>query len=414
VDVEHRRLGDDLEGTKPRRIESSMFGVCVLCAVAILLFAIMSLAQANPARPQLPSMQNQAAPAQFERGLEYEQANAELKKGTVLTRQGSFADAIPHLLAARGHGANQYAASFNLALCYVGIRQYGQAVEVLDGLRKGGHSNADVENLLAQAYVGSGQSQSALDSLQRASVLTPTNERLYMFVADACVDQRDYAVGLKVVDLGLTKLPESAWLHYERGVFLSLLDEFDRATEDFHAVGKLAPGSEISYLAAAHEAFYAGNPMEAARAARVGVNKGFGSSALLTFLGEALLRSGARPGEPEFAEAQAALEKAISAQPRDANAHTSLGKLYLLSNRPADAIAHLEKARELAPGNPSVYVLLAKAYRRHGDTQLAQQALAILVKLNQMQAEKIASAPGDRRASYSGATMEQSGATDQH
>ena len=32
-----------------------------------------------------------------------------------------------------------------------------------------------------------------------------------------------------------------------------------------------------------------------------------------------------------------------------------------------DAIAHLETARELEPGNPSVYASLAKAYRRQGD-----------------------------------------------
>jgi tetratricopeptide (TPR) repeat protein len=268
--------------------------------------------------------------------------------------------------------------------------------------------------LLAQAFVGSGRSSSAFDALQRASALTPTSEKLYMYVADACMEQRDYALGLRVVDFGLAKLGQSARLHYERAMFLSLLDEFDRAKVDFQLARTLAPETEISYLAGAHEALYAGSPAVAARNARAGVSKGFQSSTLLTILGEALMRAGAHPGEPEFKEAQSALEKAVATQPRDANSHTSLGKLYLLANRSADAIAELEKARELSPENSAVYAPLAKAYQRHGEAQKSQEALDRLALLNQAQADKIASAPGDRKAGYSAPGRQQSDVADHH
>ena len=42
----------------------------------------------------------------------------ELRQGTALTRKGLFREAIPHLLAAHGHVTNEYAANFNLAICY--------------------------------------------------------------------------------------------------------------------------------------------------------------------------------------------------------------------------------------------------------------------------------------------------------
>jgi len=45
---------------------------------------------------------------------------------------------------------------------------------------------------------------------------------------------------------------------------------------------------------------------------------------------------------------------------------------------------------------------LAKAYQRKGDVQLAQEALAKLESLNQAQAERIRSAPGERKMSYGG------------
>jgi predicted Zn-dependent protease len=197
-------------------------------------------------------------------------------------------------------------------------------------------------------------------------------------------------------------------------MFLSLLDEFDRAKVDFQLARTLAPETEISYLAGAHEALYAGSPAVAARNARAGVSKGFQSSTLLTILGEALMRAGAHPGEPEFTEAQSALEKAVATQPRDANSHTSLGKLYLLANRSADAIAELEKARELSPENSAVYAPLAKAYQRHGEAQKSQEALDRLALLNQAQADKIASAPGDRKAGYSAPGRQQSDVADHH
>jgi len=368
-------------------------------------------AQVRPNRSQAGSTQSSRDRTNGEEASQRaRQAEAELQTGSALTRSGAFAEAIPHLVAARGRVTNEYAASFNLALCYVGIRDFGKAIAILSGLRSSGHPNADVENLLAQSYVGDGQQKLALDALRRAASLTPTNDKLYLFVGDACMDRHDYVLGLKVVELGLKNLPDSARLHYQRGLFLSLLDEFDRAREDFARARQLAPGSETSFLAAANEELYAGNPGAAAKAARAGIAQGYENPILLTILGEALIRSGVRPGESGFTEAQIALEKAVAQNPRDQGAELSLGKIYLMADRLPEAIAHLEKARDLKPDNPSVYANLANAYRRRGSAVQADEALEILAKLNQAQAERISSAPGDRKAAYGEQRIEQEGA----
>lgn len=383
----------------------------------VLPLDVLSTPQTGSLRSQMQSAQGSAASHESNAGSQENQGKeGELQTGTALTRKGKFVEAIPHLLAARGHVANEYAASFNLALCFVGTRQYSSAIRVLDALRSGEHPNPDVENLLAQAYVGNGQSNLAYEALERAAALTPTNEKLYLFVGDACMERHDYSLGLKVVDLGLKNVANSPHLHYQRAIFLSLLDEFDQARADFEQSRKLAPASEISYLSAANEELYAGNPAEAARWAREGINKGFDNPTLLTILGEALMRSGASAGEPDFVDAQNALEKATAMRPSDGDAHASLGKLYLMGSRIAEAIRELERSRDLEPTNSSVYASLAKAYQRHGEVVKAQSALATLATLNQQQAEKIRSAPGDRRASYEGSVpeQEQSSAGDQH
>jgi tetratricopeptide (TPR) repeat protein len=387
-------------------------GVRLRIALAdILLMSMCSglLAQVGENRKfQTPQTSNSHAASDRWDFRPDSQAEEELQKGTALTRAGSFAEAIPHLLAARGRVSNEYAASFNLSLCFVATGQPTQAIPILTGLRAAGHDNADVNNLLAQAYVGVGQNQKALKALQEASKLAPENEKLYLFVADACMGKQEYAVGLQAVDLGLDHLPNSAYLHYQRGMFLALLDELDAGKKDFDQARGLAPETDIAFVAAAQKAMFEGEVLEAVRAAREGVKKGHHDYVLLTLLGEALLRSGISPGQAEFKEAQEALEQSAAERPNFAGSQLALGKLALLDNRMDDAIAHLETARELNPNDASVYSNLAAAYRKRGDLQQAQNMLAVLANLNEAQAEKFRSAPEDQKAGYAGSGKGQS------
>lgn len=376
-------------------LSAVMFGICHCSTIQ---------AQVTSGRPQSSTNQNQAgSPHDGGPGLASQSAaDAELQTGTALTKKGFFRQAIPHLVAARGRVANEYAANFNLALCYVATSQFGSAIEVLNDLRRSEHDGVDVENLLTQAYVGNGQPQEAIASLQKAAALSPQNEKLYAFVADACMDHRDYTLGLRVVDIGLRHLPQSARLRYERAMFLTQLDRLDQAKPQFELAVKLAPGSEIGYLAAAQQALFEGDIPAAIRSAREGVKKGYANPALLTVLGDALIRSGATPGQPDFEEAQTALESAVAQTPNDSATQIAVGSLYLAAGRLEDAIIHLKIARELEPRRPSVYANLAKAYQRHGDFPSAKEALAALEKLNQDQANRIGSAPGDRKMGYAG------------
>jgi tetratricopeptide (TPR) repeat protein len=226
------------------------------------------------------------------------------------------------------------------------------------------------------------------------------NEKLYIFVADACTSKENYALGLQVADFGLSRIPGSARLHFQRAMFLSSLDQFDNAKKDFELARTLEPESDMAFVAVAQEAMFEGNVAEAVRAARDGISKGHDNFMLLTLLGEALLRSGVTPGQPEFDEARNALEKAVAERSNYPSAQLSLGKLYLTAGRVDDAIAHLEIARQLNPGNTAIYSNLAIAYRKQGKLSQAQNALATLARLNEAQAEKIRNAPGDRKGSY--------------
>jgi tetratricopeptide (TPR) repeat protein len=300
-------------------------------------------------------------------------ARAELQTGTELTRRGSLQEAIPHLLAAQKAGADPYATSVNLGICYLGTNNYQQAIAVLEALRASGRGTADVNNLLTQAYLGTGQTDLALKVFLEAAAATPKNEDLYAFIADACTDHQDYSLGLHIVELGLLQLPGSARLHYERAVFLARLGRFDEAKPEFDRAAQLAPDSYIGYLALVQKDLYEDNLSGATQLLHLAIKAGHSDYRMLSLLGSVLLHNGASPGRPEFAEAQAALEESAKERPDYSATQIALGQLYLRAGRYNDAVTHLEIGRTLEPNNPAVYAGLANAYGKLGDRDKARQ-----------------------------------------
>jgi predicted Zn-dependent protease len=296
----------------------------------------------------------------------------------------------------------EFAAEFNLALCYYGAGQPQDAIRTLRSIHSLGTQAIRVYNLLAQSYVANRQPKDAFQALNKASALDPRNEKLYLFVADACMDQQAYEDGLKVVDLGLKHRSDSAVLHYERGMFLTMLDDFDSAKPEFARAAKLSPESDIAYIARLQQAMFDGNVGEAVRVGREAVHKGYDHYMLLALLGEALVRAGAAPGAPEFAEAKSLLLRSMASRPSYPSPKIALGKLLLMEGKLEDAVGYLESARELDPHNPAIYASLASAYRKAGDAKNEHAMLDALAKLNAQEKESISSAPGDRKAGYAG------------
>src|SRR5215472_9707639 len=322
-------------------------------------------------------------------------ADADLREGIALTSQGRFEAAIPHLLAAQGRGVESFALQFDLALCYVGVRQFPAAIRILSAIQSGPRS-AEVKDLLAQAYVGDHQAGVAWKAFQEAAALAPDRERLYVLVSQACLDEGLTDMGTRVVETGLKNLPGSARLHFQRGIFDSQNDDTEEARKEFAEARRLAPASEIAYIAEAEQALIEGRMADVIRSARAGIHAGYPHYLLLTMLGEALLRTGAAPSTPEFTEAQGALEQAVAQRPSYSSSHVALGRIYLALGRNSDAVSQLETARHLDPRNKAVYPPLAAAYQRSSMPGQAKAALAALADLNREDAARIGTADGGR------------------
>jgi tetratricopeptide (TPR) repeat protein len=364
----------------------------IICsAVALCVFAAPAVrAQTVPAQRELQPI---PARSHADQPPAHSSPASELQTGTDLTRRGLLHEAIPHLLAAQSAGLEPYAVGVNLGICYLGTSNYKQAIKVLEALRSSGQKSTVMDNLLAQAYLGDGQNAPALRVFEEAAAAAPKDEKLYAFMTDACTDHQDYLLGLRIAELGLQQLPSSARLHYERALFLGRLDRFEEAKPEFDRAAQLAPGSYIGYLALVQKDLYEDNLPDANRLLHEAIKAGHRDYQMLSLLGSVLLFEGAVPGQPQFAEAQAALEESARDRPGYSPTEIALGKLCLREGRYKEAAAHLEIGRRFDPNNPSVYASLANAYNRLGEHEKARE---ISRRLGRLLAEKKAPAAQPR------------------
>jgi len=162
-------------------------------------------------------------------------------------------------------------------------------------------------------------------------------------------------------------------LHYERALFLGRLGRIDEGKPEFDRAAQLAPGSYIGYLARVQEDLYDDDLAAADKVLRQAIQAGHRDYRMLSLLGTVLLHEGAAPGQPQFAEAKAALQESARLRPDFSTTQIALGKIYLMQGRPREAVDHLEIGRRLEPENPSVYANLANAYEQLGESEKARE-----------------------------------------
>jgi Flp pilus assembly protein TadD len=167
-----------------------------------------------------------------------------------------------------------------------------------------------------------------------------------------------------------------------------MMNQFDLADQDFQLAAQLAPNNNLTYAGLSVSYMQTGNLPEAVRMLRERISEKPADATLQYLLGEALIRAGAAPDAPEFAEAKASLEHSIALNPTFVPPKVDLAKLYLRENRVDEAVILLEKARSLDPNEKSIYSQLATAYRRQKKTEQAAAALATLTRLNEDQRER--------------------------
>jgi tetratricopeptide (TPR) repeat protein len=163
-----------------------------------------------------------------------------------------------------------------------------------------------------------------------------------------------------------------------RGVLYSQMGQRENSIADFERASELSPGEGIGRTGLALSMLQEGRIDDLIRESREQIKKNPRDAASLFMLAQALLRKGAKPGEPGLAEAQASLEKAVAISPQFDQAHALLGKLYADTGKTALAVKELEAALQIKPDNRVAIYQLMLAYEsagREGDAARMQERL---------------------------------------
>jgi predicted Zn-dependent protease len=303
------------------------------------------------------------------------QPQSQFELGVALEQQGLPDRAIPWLAAVRQQFPDSYDIGFDLSLAYIAAKDYQQAIHTAQDLIARNHETSELQNVLAEAYEGNNEIQKAVDALRLAIALDPADEDNFLDFASLCMDQRSYDAGMTVIEVGLKSHPNSDRLIFMRGVLHAMKDEYELAESDFRLSAEIAPQTNLGFIGLGVTYLETGHDAEAIKVLRQRLHDKPNDPSLLYLLGEGLLRTGVRPGDPTYAEAQTDLERSVKLNPNLCLPHVSLGTIFLDEDRAKDAVAQFEQARAIDPKERSAYSHLAVAYRKLGDAEKAKEVL---------------------------------------
>ncbi len=337
-------------------------------------------------------------------------------------QQGNCAAAVPHfeksssLFDARPSGLHAY------ATCLVKLKQFDSAASVfqktvalnpdnaqerrvlasvqlmahkpqdamttLEFLLGAGNADASTLELAASAYEDAGATDKAVASLRQAILVDPKDVQLYLDFASLCVTHQSFQVGIDVVSDGIMQLPDSAQLHFARGVLYVQLANYDKAESDLQKAYELAPNESLTAAAQGLLAVQQNDLDRALADVQQKLKRKPNDPLLLYLQADVLAQKGAEPGSAEFHIALRSARKAVTLRPSLGPAHAVLAKLYVDSGRNQLAVEQCRKALEIDPKDQTSLYRLIQALRKTGETTEIPVLLKRLAQLRQQDAKE--------------------------
>ena len=302
-------------------------------------------------------------------------ARAEL--GAALFEAGLLKEAEAELTAAINLNPADTDSVVRLARVYLARKEIPAAGRTLEASVARGNDPAPVYALLADVYEQSGHVENAIPAMRLAIQRDPQSEK-YRF-AYAVLLTNSNAPGAAVIRLeeSLQSFPSSSRLWFALGFANFKLDKNEEAERALRKAieldPKFAPAFAYLGLIRAKTGAYAEAISLYESALRADAKLGV----VHHLIADAMLKQNA-----DARTIETHLRQAVEMDPTFTPARLSLGKLFMRSQRWADAVAELEQVIKLDPSVPEAYYQLGLAYGRLKRTSDAQSAMATFKRLS--------------------------------
>lgn len=324
--------------------------IVVGCASIVLLYACLAVGQTtNPAQifqEAVAAQQrgdNATAEAKYRELLRMhpEAIVVRANLGATLANLGKFDEAIAQYRMVLAKDPANQPIRLNLALAYQGKEEWQSAATELEPLHKADPQDPQTAMMLADSYEHLGMHDKAIALLRPLLVSQPNDLDLAWLLGSALIHAGQAQEGVELVERMATQ-SSNAEAYLLAGQTRLARSEYDIAHRDADLALQL--GRELA-----------------------GVQ---------TLKGMVLEQMG------NYAEAEAALRKAIAADPKDVDAHLYLGAILYFKREMVEARAELERALELNPGSAQSRYELALVDRADGRLDAALKNLQKVVAEN--------------------------------
>jgi len=266
--------------------------------------------------------------------------------------------------------------NYNLALAYHRAGEDDQAAALLSRLLAHQES-AELENLLGDVEQGRGNRPRSLVAFRRAAELEPHNEEYRYDYAQSLAASSLLNEALEAFKGATRDFPDSVRMWLGWGATYYLAGNYAEAARTLLHGADVGPQSPRAYYLLGR-AFDAAGPIQSVITRRFAdyLAQKPNDAWAEYFYGRILVLRGRQSSPEDLAEAQRHLERAIALDARLAEAHAELGSLLELTNQFGAARRELERAVDLDPKSSTSFYKLAGFYRRTGESEREQKALA--------------------------------------
>ena len=332
------------------------------------------------------------------------QPNALMEYALCLARLNRLTDAIASFQQFLVQRPNDATARYDLAVVQWRSNNTADALATLQPLLGADTADAQASDakamrLAAAIHEASNQTPQAVELLRAAILAHPDDADNYVDFATLSFMHGSYVVGIDMVNVGLSRLPNSAPLYIARGVLYGQNGDFNNAMADFDHAHQLDPQSSMAASAEGIAESQRQSHAEALQDFRRQVREHPQDALAYYLLAEAL--SWSPPDAKQntsastLAEAIADAKKSIVLDPHQLEAYDLLASLELQADHPDQAVIASRKALDLNPKDQQAVYSLILALRKTGGKDELKQLVAKLTELR-----KADNAENNRQARY--------------
>jgi len=324
--------------------------------------------------------------AEYQAGAQAQPTAQRAELGGALLQAGMFREATVELNAAVTAEPANVESILRLANAYLGLKDIPAAGRTLESAVSRGVETAAIYALLASVYEQSGHVENAIPAMRLAIERDPQSER-YRFSYGLLLTNA-FAPDAAVIRLkeALELFPNSARLWVAMGIaHFKAGRNAEARTALTHAI-ELDPKFAPSFAYLGMTSVEIGDYNQAIKSYEQALAVDAKLGVVHYLIADVMLKQSNADANSQTIETH--LSRATELEPNFAPARLALGKLYLRTNRAADAVGQLEQAIKLDANLAEAYYQIGRAYTKLKRTADAQNVLATFKRLSDSQKEQ--------------------------